>query len=94
MVMASERWRLALEAWAIPEVILAQAEVSPWILPPALFQTPAAISPTPSHERAREALGLEASVLDVGCGGGVAAFALLPEVQRVTGVDRQREIED
>jgi SAM-dependent methyltransferase len=91
-VMASERWRLALEAWAIPEVILAQAEVSPWILPPALFQTPAAISPTPSHDRAREALGLEASVLDVGCGGGVAAFALLPEVQRVTGVDRQREM--
>ena len=42
-VMASERWRLALEAWAIPEVILARAEVSPWILPPALFQTPAAI---------------------------------------------------
>lgn len=89
---AAESWRQALQAWAIPEEILAQAEESPWIHPPALFQIPSVITPTPSHQRAREALGDEASVLDVGCGGGVAAFALLPEVKRVIGVDHQGEM--
>lgn len=89
---AGERWRTSLEAWTIPEAILTQAEENPWILPAALFQIPAVISTTPSHEQARAALLVESSVLDVGCGGGAAAFALLPEVKRVFGVDRQRQM--
>jgi SAM-dependent methyltransferase len=88
-VSAADRWRDDLERWAIPEWILAQAPESPWIHPPALFGVPERIADSPSHARAREALGDEASVLDVGCGGGVAAMALAPPARRVIGVDHQ-----
>ena len=86
---AAERWRRALEAWALPERILASAEESPWIHPPELFEVPEVIAATPSHERAREALRDGDSVLDVGCGGGIAAFALTPPATHVIGVDHQ-----
>ncbi len=86
---AADRWREALAAWAIPEEILAQAPESPFIHPPALFGVPERIADSPSHARAREALGEGASVLDVGCGGGVAAMALVPPARRLTGVDQQ-----
>ncbi len=89
---AATRWRESLEAWAIPAEILAQAEESPWIHPPVLFDAPTVLTPTPSHERARAALGDEASVLDVGCGGGAAAMALVPDVRLVIGVDQQTEM--
>lgn len=91
-VTAASRWREALEAWSIPENILSHAPESPWIHPPALFDVPDTIANSPSHERAREALGDEASVLDVGCGGGVATFALVPRVRRGVGVDQQAEM--
>lgn len=86
---AAERWRDQLAEWAIPGWILERAPESPWIHPPALFTVPERIADSPSHARAREALGPEASVLDVGCGGGVAAMALAPPARRVTGVDHQ-----
>jgi SAM-dependent methyltransferase len=86
---AADRWRAALGAWAIPEEILAQAPESPWIHPPELFGVPDVIEVTPSHQRAREALPDGGSVLDVGCGGGVAAFALVPPASLVIGVDHQ-----
>ena len=89
---ASERWRQALESWAIPAEIIGQAPESPWIHPPVLFDAPALAVASPSHDRAREALGEESSVLDVGCGGGAAAFALVPEVRTVVGVDQQAEM--
>ena len=86
---AAERWRRDLESWAIPEEILAQAPESPWIHPPVLFDVPEGIEENPSHQRAREALVDGGSVLDVGCGGGVAAFALTPPAALVVGVDHQ-----
>jgi SAM-dependent methyltransferase len=86
---AAATWREALGAWAIPPEILAQAPESPWIHPPALFDLPEVIEPSPSHERAREALPEGGSVLDVGCGGGIAAFALAPPARTVIGVDHQ-----
>ncbi|MDE3065432.1 MAG: class I SAM-dependent methyltransferase [Acidobacteriota bacterium] len=86
---AAERWRAALGEWAIPDEILSSAPESPWIHPPELFGVPDDIAPTPSHDRAREALGPGATVLDVGCGGGVAAFALTPPATHVIGVDQQ-----
>ena len=33
-------------------------------------------------------------MLDVGCGGGAAAFALVPRAARVTGVDQQQDMLD
>lgn len=86
---AAEKWRHVLAAWAIPDEILRQAPESPWIHPPELFDLPDVIAPSPSHDRAREALGSEASVVDIGCGGGIATFALVPEVQRAVGIDHQ-----
>ena len=89
---AASEWRRALEAWAIPAEILAQAPESPWIHPPALFDVPDGIEESPSHQRARDALEIEGSVLDVGCGGGIAAFALTPPAARVVGVDHDDEM--
>lgn len=89
---AAERWRRDLAAWALPPEILEQAPESPWIHPPALFQVPEVIEDSPSHQRAREVLEANSSVLDVGCGGGVAAFALTPPASSVIGVDHQSEM--
>lgn len=89
---AADRWRAALEEWAVPEAILASAPESPWIHPPALFDVPATIEASPSHDRAREAVPAGGSVLDVGCGGGIAAFALTPPATHVIGVDHQIEM--
>lgn len=89
---AASRWRESLEAWSIPENILSQAPESPWIHPPELFDVPDTIPTSPSHDRAKEALGDEASVLDIGCGGGVATYALVPQVRRAVGVDHQVEM--
>ncbi len=89
---AATRWREALDAWALPPAILAQAPESPWIHPPVLFQIPDVIEDSPSHQRAREVLDAGACVLDVGCGGGVAAFALTPPATSVVGVDHQGEM--
>lgn len=85
-------WADALGKWAIPQEILDQAQTSPWIHPPVLFQIPNEISETISHKRALEALPIGGSVLDVGCGGGVASFALTPPATRVIGVDHQSEM--
>ena len=89
---AVRHWSEALGAWAIPEEILVQAPESPWIHPPVLFDVPDIIATSPSHERAREVVSDGASVLDVGCGGGIAAFALTPPATHVVGVDHQREM--
>ena len=89
---ATERWRHDLDAWAIPETILAQAPESPWIHPPVLFEVPEVIEMTPSHERAGEALGPNATLLDVGCGGGIAAMAQVGRARTVIGVDHQPEM--
>ena len=94
MNSAAERWRQSLEAWSIPVEILEGAEESPWIHPVELFLVPDVIESTPSHDRAREALHEGGSVLDVGCGAGVAAFALTPPASLVIGVDQQPQMLD
>jgi SAM-dependent methyltransferase len=87
-----EAWARALGRWAIPEEILATAQTSPWIHPPILFQIPDEINLTISHTRAFDALPASGSVLDIGCGGGIAAFALTPPAAHVIGVDHQSEM--
>ncbi|HEX7404732.1 MAG TPA: methyltransferase domain-containing protein [Candidatus Nanopelagicaceae bacterium] len=87
-----EKWKRSLAAWAIPAEILAQAEESPWIHPPALFGVPEKIEMTPSHLRAFEVMPEGGTLLDVGCGGGIAAFAVTPPAGHVIGVDHQPEM--
>lgn len=89
---AAEKWKSDLEAWAIPKEIIDQAPESPWIHPPALFQIPNQIDLTVSHQKAFDALPVNGSILDIGCGGGVAAFAMGQKAGRVIGVDHQSEM--
>lgn len=92
MTSRVEQWSQALKEWALPSEIENSAEESPWIHPPQMFTVPEHIVSTPSHERAREVLRAGDTVLDVGCGGGIAAFALTPPATSVIGVDHQPEM--
>jgi SAM-dependent methyltransferase len=89
---AAQKWARDLAEWAIPESIMTQAPESPWIHPPAMFTLPSEIPDSPSHQRAREAMPSNGSVLDIGCGGGIAAFAIAPPAGTVIGVDHQDEM--
>lgn len=92
MSNAAQKWAKDLAEWAIPESIISQAPESPWIHPPAMFTLPTEIPDSPSHQRAREAMPSNGSVLDIGCGGGIAAFAIAPPAGTVIGVDHQDEM--
>jgi SAM-dependent methyltransferase len=89
MTTAAEQWKSDLALWAIPEEILNQAVEKPWIHPPALFEIPEVITDSLSHQRSREAMPVGGSVLDIGCGGGIASFAITPPASHVIGVDEQ-----
>ena len=88
--MSDNSWAADLATWAIPKEILDQAETTPFIHPVSQFDIPAQIELTPSHLKARE-INPE-SILDIGCGGGVAAFAT--EAPLVIGVDQQQGMLD
>ena len=90
MTTAAHQWSDDLAAWAIPAEILAAAPESPWIHPVEMFVVEGTVPDSPSHQRAREALPVGGSVLDVGCGGGRAALALVPPASLVIGVDEQQ----
>lgn len=87
-------WRTDLESWALPQEILDQAEVPPWSHPVAMFTVSEEIADSPSHRAARAALPTGGSVLDIGCGGGRAAMALVPPAGTVVGVDHQQAMLD
>ena len=91
-MIPSQLWREKLESWAIPQEILDQAPESPWIHPPVLFQIPKLIEMTPSHQKAFDAMPNNGSILDIGCGGGIAAFAMGKKAGKVIGVDHQNEM--
>jgi SAM-dependent methyltransferase len=88
----NKAWSFALSEWAIPKVILEQAPESPWIHPAALFNIPDVIEMTPAHKLARELMPEGGTVLDIGCGGGLAAFATTPPAAIAIGVDHQEDM--
>lgn len=89
---AAERWRAQLEAWAIPEEIIAAAPESPWGFPPKLFADRARSAVrrglSAANERALEALPDGGTVLDVGVGGGAGSLPLAGAAGHITGVDQ------
>jgi precorrin-6B methylase 2 len=92
---AAARWREALEAWAIPEEILAAAPESPYGFPTELFRRRAERSAaeterTPTTVRAAEALPEGGTVLDVGVGGGSTSLPLGGRAGTIVGVDGSR----
>lgn len=91
---SAARWRQELAAWAVPQEILDAAPRRPYVFSPEMFAAPPpSLGPrSRSSERAAEALDGGGSVLDVGCGGGAAAFALVPPAGRVLGTDRQQDM--
>jgi len=97
---AARLWADELGRWGIPPAILDTAPRSPWIHPVQSFRPEGNLFvDTPSRHRALEGLERHAahgpvSVLDVGCGGGRAAFGLTPPATAVVGVDHQREMLD
>lgn len=88
---AAEKWKRDLEAWAIPDEIMAAAPESPWGFPPGLFagRTESALRRglSNSNRRALEALTERGSVLDVGVGGGAGSLPLAGRAGLITGVD-------
>ena len=88
---AAQRWARQLADWAIPEEILGGAPRRPFVFAPEIFTAPepGTFERSLSNRRAAEALSDGGSVLDVGCGGGAAAFAVAPPATAVIGTDRQ-----
>jgi SAM-dependent methyltransferase len=84
-------WRRQLDAWAIPEEILAAVPDSPWELPVGLFRSRADQArqrpPTPSDRQAARWLPAGGTVLDVGAGGGAASLPLAGRAGRLVAVD-------
>ena len=86
------RWRDDLSAWRIPQTILDQASASPWTPERAVFvrrATARRMKPEGiSFLRAREALPVGGSVLDVGAGAGAASLPLLDRAGILSAVDQ------
>ena len=93
---AAERWARDLASWAIPPEILESAPRRPYVFLPEMFSAPepGTFELSLSNRRALEALDGGGSVLDVGCGGGAAAFAVAPPATEVIGADRQSDMLD
>jgi SAM-dependent methyltransferase len=91
---AAARWSELQSGRGIPPEILAAAPRSPWGHDPADFAPPEEPADTPSRTAALALLGACGTVLDVGCGGGDAAFALVGPMVEATGVDAQQDMLD
>lgn len=94
MTAAAQQWADELGRWAVPQHILDGAPRRPYVFSPEMFAAPApgAHPPSRSTVLAAEAVADGGSVLDVGCGGGAAAFALVPPATEVIGTDRQQDM--
>ncbi|PXY30123.1 class I SAM-dependent methyltransferase [Prauserella endophytica] len=89
---ATRHWREQLQAWRIPEEILAQAEDSPWVLPRHVFSRRADVLVAEpegaSFPAAWRALDPPGTVLDVGAGAGAASLPLAARSTLITAVDQ------
>lgn len=91
---AAGQWAEELAAWAVPPEILDAAPRRSFVFSPEMFAAPARTGAplSRSSQVAAEALGDGGSLLDVGCGGGAAAFAVTPPATEVVGTDRQPDM--
>lgn len=92
---AAQRWAALLRARAIPAGIRAAAADDPHRHDPVRFVPPTVPPDTPSRRVALDLLGAPGgTVLDVGCGAGAAALALVPAAHHVTGTDTAADMLD
>lgn len=92
---AARRWHEQLAAMAVPDEILAAAPASPHGFDVDMFARiadEAAAQDTPSRQAALSALPASGSVLDVGCGAGAGALALVPPAEMLIGLDEHVEM--
>jgi SAM-dependent methyltransferase len=85
-----------MRQWALPDAVLSAAPVSPWGFPSEPFRTRAERS-TPgalsfANRRARDALPVGGTVLDVGVGAGAASLPLAGRCSLIIGVDASAEM--
>ena len=88
---AAARWAELQRGRGLPPEIVAAAPAGPWTFDPEQFAAPDVPAATPSRDAAAGLLGDGGTVLDVGCGGGVASFAQ-DRATVVVGVDRQPDM--
>jgi SAM-dependent methyltransferase len=91
---AARRWAELQSGRGIPPEILAAAPDDPWTHDPADFTAPETPADTPSRDAGLALLYDGGTVLDVGCGGGDATFALVGPLRSATGVDQQQDMLD
>jgi SAM-dependent methyltransferase len=89
---AAQRWAELQSGRGLPPEILAGAPADPWVHDPRDFAAPPEPGDSPSRELALALLGDGGTVIDVGCGGGAATFALAGHVRHATGVDQQPDM--
>ena len=91
---AAQLWAERQEGRGIPPEILAMADRNPWHHDVGHFAAPPQPVDTPSRRVGLELLGDGGTLLDVGCGAGVAALALAERTTHVTGLDQQQDMLD
>jgi SAM-dependent methyltransferase len=89
---AATRWAELQQGRGIPPEILARAASDPWHHDTSWFVAPPVPVDTPSREAGLALLGAGGTVLDVGCGGGDAAFGLAARATHLTGADQQQDM--
>lgn len=91
MTGAADRWRRDLEAWALPDWLMAGAEDSPYGWSQAVWKRrseEAALQPdTPTTVRVRSFLNAGGGLLDVGAGRGRASLPHAVEGAQLTAVE-------
>ncbi len=94
MGSAAARWEALQSERGIPPEIRACVGWDPWHHDPSWFAPPPVPVDTPSRAAGLALLAEPGTVLDVGCGGGDAAFALAERATGLVGVDRQQDMLD
>jgi protein-L-isoaspartate O-methyltransferase len=88
---ARERWRAALEAWALPQHLLDAVTDPPYEWRADVFarrREPARLEPSPTEQVVVELAGEGGSILDIGAGTGRLAIPLAQSGHRVVAVER------
>lgn len=93
---AADHWRSQLEAWAIPDDLLAAVDDSPYRWPVDLFRrrniSAAENETTPTFRIVSALAGPGGSVLDIGAGTGRASLDLARHGHPVTGWEKSEEM--
>lgn len=93
---AVDHWRSQLEAWAIPDELLAAVDDSPYRWPVELFRrrniSAAESEPPPTFRIVSALAGPGGSVLDIGAGTGRASLDLARHGHPVTGLEKSADM--